>query len=272
MSRSIPVLALVACLTAASAHAQQPAAEPAAPAEEPAEPASGDAAPGPAGSPETPQAPAEQPPPPAPSTAPRAEPAPPPVRDFPVPHNTPPPKPDFDAPRFPDRNSPGRHSVETGFHLGVPVFLTADSDVDPGFAMGGRIGFVAGFVVPEFGIAWQGNSVDGEDTLDAMMLSFGARLRMNNSSSVTPFISGAFDMNFWHFTGSDELVCRNYCEVREDYGFSPGVSGVAGLALSLSPRVSFDVGLRVAATFAAGILDEAELWLTPQVGLGFYYR
>lgn len=269
MSRILPLLIAVACLSAAPLQAQEPSPEAAEPTDTAAV-AEVAAAPAPAPAAQEPSPAASEPP--VASTAPRSEPPPPPVRDFPVPDNTPPPKPDFDAPTFPSEDSPGHHSFETGFHLGVPVFLTAEADVDPGFAMAGRWGFVAGIVVPEIHVGWQANSVDGDDVLDALNLGFGVRLRMDNTSVVTPFLSAAFDMNFWHFTGSDEVVCGYYCETRENYGFSPGFSGIAGLAIGLSRRVSLDLGIRVATTFEAGIMDQSEVWVTPLFGLGFYYR
>lgn len=219
--------------------------------------------------------------PPAPPPRPAAGPPAPPLQPFPVPDNTPTPKPTgWDAPRFdPASVARRRHRVEGGFGLGVPVWLTPkDGAVEPGVAMFGRLGFVAGPLVPELTVAWQMNGVDegvagtADATVEAFRLGFGVRARFENRSPVTPFVSGALDLNWWHISGDDRTECGlAYCREVRNYDFGPGVNLAAGVAFEVADHLALDLGLRVASTFATGVFDQTELWGTPFLGLTFYH-
>lgn len=260
------VTLVLSAVIASAADAQQPS-----PAGAPAPTQAADAAEPAEPPPAAPAAPAPSAPPPA-----RAEPASPPLRPFPVPDNPEPVKPaDWDVPRFPDRPYASRHNFEAGFGMGIPIWLTR-GEVQPGFGFDGRWGFVTGMVVPELGLGWQINGLSddlGSDrTLDVFYLSFGARARFENHSRVTPFVSGALDLNFWHWSGDTALACGYYyCRESANYDFSPGMSMKGGVAFEVASQLALDAGLRLGSTFATGVFDRTQVWLSPFLALTFYH-
>lgn len=273
MRRVFSIVLAVGSLVANSAAQAQtaapgaapPAASPTAPAAEPTPTPAVEPAPGPSA------------PSPEPGTA---EPAPPPVApQFPVPTYEKPPVPtEWDQPTFPPAQAARSHRTsEAGIELTVPIWFNEEA-IDPGFGFAGRFGLVLGkYFVPELGLGWQINwlndAVTGpyDLTMDTFWISAGARLRFDSGGLVTPFVSAAFDMNFVHIEGNEDIVCGwYYCGSVANYEFTPGFSGKVGVAFEMSRYTAIDVGVRIAMMFQGDVFPHAEGLVSPFVGLTFY--
>jgi hypothetical protein len=270
MRRVFSIVLAVGSLTWGGAQAQ-PAAPEAAPATAPA----ADPAPAPAAEP------AVSPSEPSPASG-TTEPPPPPVApSFPVPRYEKPPEPtEWDQPTFPPAQAArSSRTSEAGFELTVPIYFTSDEGaIDPGFGFAGRFGLVVGrYFVPELHLGWQINWLDDDVvgpydlTMDTFWVSAGARFRFDNGGLVTPFVSAAFDMNFVHMEGDEQIVCGYYyCDSVANYEFTPGFSGKVGIAFEMSRHTAIDVGVRIAMMFEGDVFPHAEGFVSPFVGLTFY--
>ncbi|HKU42898.1 MAG TPA: hypothetical protein VJR89_32285 [Polyangiales bacterium] len=176
-------------------------------------------------------------------------------------------------------DNPMRPRNEAEFVFGVPIWFTSeDGVVDPGVSFEGRFARRFGFIAPELTMGWQINWLDEDQlpaadynsnvTIDTLLFSLGARLYpIPKSRVVQPFISAAVDLNFWHITGNDDLVCGYYyCTTVADYEFGLGVSSRVGLAIRVNPVVQVDLGAKIGVQFPMGPIDQTEAWVTPFAG------
>ena len=167
---------------------------------------------------------------------------------------------------------------EGSFMLGVPIWFTPDRGiVQPGVGFEARIARRFGLVAPELTVGWQINWIDEDKlrqelrnynlTIDSLYISAGARVYALREAPVTPFISGAFDLSFWHLTGSGGLACGYYyCDTSATYDVSVGISGRLGVAFMPSERLQIEAGARIAMVFAVGPFEDVEAWVSPFLG------
>jgi hypothetical protein len=180
---------------------------------------------------------------------------------------------------YPTHEDPMRPHNEAEFMFGVPIWFTSsDGVVDPGVSFEARFARRFGAIAPEFTIGWQINWVDEDQlpgaannaniTIDAFFFSLGARVYpAPRARTVSPFISGAFDLYFWHVSGNEDLVCGYYyCTTVADYDATVGFSGRLGLAIKATPVMAIELGAKIGMTFPMGPIDETEAWVTPFVG------
>jgi hypothetical protein len=177
----------------------------------------------------------------------------------------------FETPRDYPRN-------EFGMMIGVPIwFSPGDSVIAPGFSIEGRYARRFGALAPEFAVGWQINWLDKDKlpasvrnadlTIDTFFLSAGLRVYVLPESGVSPFISGAFDLSFWHFAGDTQTVCGYYyCNDVANYEATVGFSGRVGIAFIPNPRFQLEIGARVAMAFPIGPFDTTQGWVTPYLG------
>jgi hypothetical protein len=178
---------------------------------------------------------------------------------------------DQSARRLLDRN-------EFSFLIGVPIWFTPDNGVvDPGISFEARFAHRFGFIAPELTLGWQINWLDEEKlpqalqyynlTIDTFFISAGARAYVLPRSAISPFISGAFDLAFWHLTGDNSTACGYYyCATRADYDVGIGVSGRVGIAFAPNPRLQLEIGAKIGVTFPVGPIDSTEAWVAPFLG------
>ena len=167
---------------------------------------------------------------------------------------------------------------EAGFYLGVPIWFTPDKGiVQPGVSFETRFARRFGLLAPEITLGWQINWLDEDDlpnalrnynfTIDSFYMSLGARVYVVDRGIVQPFVSGAFDVAFWHLTGDTSTVCGYYyCAETANYDLGIGFSGRLGLAIIPNSRVQLEAGARIAMTFPVGPIKDVEAWVTPYLG------
>ena len=173
-----------------------------------------------------------------------------------------------------------RPRTELSFMLGVPVWFTGEhAVVDPGVSFEMRFARRYGLIAPELTLGWQINWLDQGElpasvrrsqdlTIDSFYVSAGARIYVLRDAIVTPFISGAFDIAFWHFTGDTTTVCDYYyCSDVADYDVGIGLSGRAGVAFLPNTMLQLELGARVAMAFPVGPFDRTQGWVTPYFGV-----
>jgi hypothetical protein len=180
---------------------------------------------------------------------------------------------------LPQPATPPRTALTEGsFFIGVPIWFTPRNGVvQPGVSFEGRIARRFGLVAPELTVGWQINWIDKQElpqeyrpynlTIDSLFISAGARVYVLRDSRVTPFISGAFDLSFWHLTGSHGLACGYYyCSTSASYDVSIGLSGRLGVAFMPSERLQLEIGARIAMVFEVGPFERIEAWVSPFLG------
>jgi opacity protein-like surface antigen len=172
---------------------------------------------------------------------------------------------------------------EAGFtwalQIGVPIFLDVDRDVvkagaDISWFGGADFGsFIVGGAA---GIGW--NPIDlnnsgipeasGRSPVTRLFLSIPeVRFQVPGLKVVLPYISGAFDINWWNFRET-QLVCGAwYCTQSSVYRFSPGFTGRGGLAFEAKGGIYVDVGLRYSFTGKGDFFQQSRWYLTPYVGV-----
>ncbi len=166
-----------------------------------------------------------------------------------------------------------------GLSIGVPIFLNVDSNVvRPGAALGFFAGADFGFFVlgGDLGIQWNpidlGNvpGVTGYGRHPATRLYFSlpeVRFRVPDLDVVLPYITGAFDMNFWNFQET-ALGCGYwYCNSYDVYRFTPGFTGKAGLGFNVKGGVYLDMGFQYSFSGKGSFFPQSQWWLAPYVGV-----
>lgn len=213
-------------------------------------------------------------------------PPPPPPPSSPPPAAAPPPPPhpsqaQHQAPRWarPASTPRPRPRTSSSFYITVPLVQDVDREVvRPGASIEGRIGVILGVLVPEFEIGFQWIPVDldklrpglGRDPLKLFFFGLGLRLQIPTDSRVQPYVSGAFNFNWWNFR-QESLACNFwYCTAVDRYSFTPGFSGRAGIAIDVDRGVAIDLGVKLAMSFEGDFFSENQFWVAPMFGFTVY--
>ena len=129
----------------------------------------------------------------------------------------------------------------------------------------------------ELGFAWIPVDLDkiepgmGRDTLSQIFVGIGFRVQFRNESPVLPYLSAALDFNWWNFRETSYACGPWYCRSYNTFRFTPGLSGRAGIAVSVTPYVAIDLGARIAMSFAGDFFYRNEWWVSPYVGFSLFY-
>jgi hypothetical protein len=162
--------------------------------------------------------------------------------------------------------------------LGVPIILDVPRDVvRPGasifFFGGADFGF---FVIGgDFGLQW--NPIDlnnvaglsGRRPLTRIYITAPeVRFQVPDLKIVLPYVSFAFDMNFWNFAESSVGCGYWYCSQYSVYRFTPGFTGKAGVAFNINESgVHIDVGFQYTFTGKGNFFEQSGWFLAPYVGV-----
>jgi len=204
----------------------------------------------------------------------------------------PPPPPDMvEAPPLDFGAPPERKGLEVGFtwaiQLGIPVFLDVPrSIVKPGadlsFFAGADFGYF--MIGGAMGIGWNPINLDGvavtppgggpqvvlsgRSPLTRLFLSVPEfRVQIDDLKVALPYISGAFDINFWNFRETEVGCGFYYCSEFSVYRFTPGFTGRGGVALEIKRGIHIDVGLRYSFTGKGDFFEQSRWYLVPYVGV-----
>lgn len=193
------------------------------------------------------------PPPPAPQPAPVAEPAP---------------------------TGRQRGRTQNSVWLEVPMFLNVNTDVvRPGFGLAARIGMrIKNFVVPGIGLGASWNPIDlggdpstlstARDPLSHVYFNLGLQFQYENDK-FTPYAVVALDFNFWHLWDTGYSCGLWYCYGYDSYRYTPGLTARIGGSLTVNPRMSIDIGLRVGWSGEGNFFESRETYLAPYLGATF---
>lgn len=169
--------------------------------------------------------------------------------------------------------------------MGVPIILDVPrSVVRPGanifffgaadfgfFMVGGDVGlqwnpidFGSGFTPPG-----SSDVLSGRGPLTRIYLSAPeVRFQVPDLPVVLPYISGAFDMNFWNFRETAVGCGYWYCSRYSVYRFTPGFTGKAGLGFEIKESgVHIDVAFQFSFTGKGNFFDDSGWWLAPVIGV-----
>ncbi|MGB5811838.1 MAG: hypothetical protein WBG86_14970, partial [Polyangiales bacterium] len=168
--------------------------------------------------------------------------------------------------------------VITGLTAGVPIVLDTDSDVvRPGGDMFGWVGLDIGWMVfaTGFGASWNAinlNALEGGDEfgrspLARLYISPEIRFQVPVAKAVLPYLSGAFDANWFRYRATD-LACEFwYCFGRSRFSFTPGFTAKIGMGIRVAERIFVDVGTKLSMSGAGDFFDSTQWWVTPYVGV-----
>jgi hypothetical protein len=189
----------------------------------------------------------------------------------------------------PDGKKPLEVSFAWSLGLGVPIFLNVPrTNVRPGanifffgaadfgfFMIGGSAGlqwnpidFGSGTTItnPETG---ETATLAGRSPLTRIHLSVPeVRFQVPDLKVVLPYISGAFDMNFWNFAETTVGCGYWYCSRYAVYRFTPGFTGKAGAAFEIKESgVHIDVAFQYSFTGKGNFFERSGWWLAPVIGV-----
>lgn len=171
--------------------------------------------------------------------------------------------------------------VITGASVGVPIFLDNDRDVvRPGGEMNAWVGLDIGWLVfaGGFGANWipidlgsvEGGEALGRSPLARLYLQTEVRFQVPVSKAVLPFLSGAFDANWWRHRDVGDLTCPFwYCTGRSRFTFAPGFTGKAGIGIRAGERIYVDVGAKLSLTGTGDFFLSTEWFVTPFIGITY---
>jgi len=165
-----------------------------------------------------------------------------------------------------------------GLSIGVPIVLDVPRDVvRPGANLNFFGGADFGFFVIGGDVGLQWNPIDlnsvpgvsGRKPLTRIYLTLPeVRFQVPGLKVVLPYISGAFDMNFWNFAETSVGCGYWYCSTYSVYRFTPGFTGKAGAAFQIKESgVHIDVGFQYSFTGKGNFFDQTGWWLSPFVGV-----
>ena len=162
--------------------------------------------------------------------------------------------------------------------IGVPIVLDVPRDVvRPGasvfFFGGADFGFFA--IGGDFGLQW--NPIDlnkvpglsGRKPLTRIYLSVPeVRFQVPDLKVVLPYLSFAFDMNFWNFAETGTACGYWYCSQVSVYRFTPGFTGKAGIAFNIKESgVHIDLGFQYSFTGKGNFFEQSGWFLAPYAGV-----
>ena len=164
-------------------------------------------------------------------------------------------------------------------YVGVPLMNKVNREVvRPGGSIDFRGGIDLGYFVPEFemgfmGMPFKARKIDSSydnGTLKQFYFGFGGRLQIPNNTPVLPYVAGAFDFQFWNLYDTYVGCSYWYCYEQNEYSFTPGFTGRAGLAIRFNAHIALDLNLRVGMSFRGAVFDESRSWLQPSLGVSFW--
>ena len=173
-----------------------------------------------------------------------------------------------------------RPTSQSSFYISIPIWQNVDHDVvRTGASIEGRAGYDLGVIVPEveLGFAWIPVDLDkiqpglGRDSLSQIFVGLGLRFQARNQSALTPYLSVAFDFNWWNFRETDYACGPWYCRSYDRYRFTPGISGRAGVSIAVRRSVALDLGVRLSMSFAGDFFPQSEWWVAPFFGFSLFY-
>src|SRR5262249_35578005 len=109
----------------------------------------------------------------------------------------------------------------------------------------------------------------GRSPLQSFYFGVGVRLMVPDLKRVIPYVSGAFDLNFWNFREVAPVCGLWFCTVANIYYFSPGFTGRLGLAIKIVERFYIDVNVGLGMTFKGQFWNHNENWIEPMVAFMF---
>ena len=180
-----------------------------------------------------------------------------------------------------------KKGLEVGFTwalgIGVPIILDVPREnVRPGahinffggadfgwFIIGGDAGLQWNPIDLNGVVAPGGQVLSGRSPLTRIYLSVPEfRFQVPDLPIVLPYLSGAFDMNFWNFQETSVGCGYWYCSTYAVYRFTPGFTGKAGLGFNINESgVHIDVGFQYSFTGKGNFFQESGWWLAPFVGV-----
>ena len=196
------------------------------------------------------------------------------------------PAPDQQPTPYPPTSEIPQEGIQKKFqwsiNIGVPIFLKADSSrVRPGADIAWVGGLDIGYVVFGLGagVMWtpinlngfmddMGNLYSGtQSPLTRLYFFPEIRFQVPNDSPVLPYLTGAFDANWWNFKETGLSCGWWYCSRSSVYRFTPGFTGKVGLAFEIKRGVKIDVGMKYSLTGKGDFFAQTRWWLTPYVGV-----
>ena len=94
------------------------------------------------------------------------------------------------------------------------------------------------------------------------------RFQVPDLKVVLPYLSFAFDMNFWNFRETAVGCGYWYCSTYAVYRFTPGFTGRAGVGFNIkNSGVHIDVGFQYSFTGKGNFFQESGWWLAPYAGV-----
>lgn len=166
-----------------------------------------------------------------------------------------------------------------GFTVGVPIFLDKDSDVvRPGGDMNGWLGLDMEWVALALGLGASWNPINlnavegveafGQSPLARLYVSPELRFQVPKAKGVLPYLSGAFDANWFRHKAGQDFGCGIwYCVPRSRFQFTPGFTGKVGMGIKVGQQVYVDIGMKYSLSAAGNFFQSPEWWLTPFVGV-----
>ncbi len=148
--------------------------------------------------------------------------------------------------------------------------------VRPGISFEGRSGLFLGPIIAEVEAGFQMNWIrldsvaptNTTETLKDFYIGIGVRLPITTIANIlTPYISAAFDANFWHFLETSYGCGFWYCSGYDTYRFAPGFSGRVGFEIKVNPMIAIDLGTRIAMTFKGNFWPDSQWWFAPFLGV-----
>jgi len=197
------------------------------------------------------------------------------------------------APEPMETRSQGR-GLQYGFHLVVPVFVSANdaAEMRPGIGIQGRIGweFPTGLSIEGIlGVSYNGSNSDavfedisgatttvGDYGLTNIWFGAGLRYAFINATALVPFVGAGLHLNVW----TDVVTFEDGSSLSSDRSeLSLGAQLNGGLIFEVNQNIGVEVGLIVNWTDPPDSRDfgepvpfaEPRVWLSPFAGLTLYF-
>lgn len=199
-----------------------------------------------------------------------------------------------DAPPPPDQAQPAYSATseipqeglqklfQWSINIGVPIFLKVDSSrVRPGADLTWVGGLDIGYVVFGLGVGVMWTPINlngfvddagtpytgGQSPLTRLYFFPEVRFQLPNDSLVLPYLTGAFDVNWWNYRETGISCGWWICSRSSVYRFTPGSTGKVGLAFEIKRGVKIDVGMKHSLSGKGNFFLQTRWWLTPYVGV-----
>ncbi len=173
--------------------------------------------------------------------------------------------------------------IEVGFDAGPIIWNGVDRDiVRPGGFVDVRFGWDYKWWVPMFALGFRGNGLNLQnvpgappgtrsETLTNIFFSLGFRFKAPNSSRITPFLDGLFDMNWWHANETQVACSYYYCVGSNRYRFTPGFHGRVGIQIRVAPQAEIELGFGAGYSFKGQVFFRNRSWLEPAVAFTYSF-